>query len=347
MYCICSYSKFNCKISYQIDTKYLLDNFINDFGIYYNFIFSQPIPYSVEINLHNSNKEIDFKNEFLDGEYKLIHSSHSKNKKYLLDGKIHTQKDANKYAMFIEIGDKRIYNIKESNSLIVINGYRIDIYGENIYDDFIYIFETLLNTYFESIGGIALHAASCTLNGSGIIICGKSGAGKTSLLFDLINKKKALFHSNDRVIVYEENSLLACGIPIPVNVPLKAMKTFSRWSENEIVKYAENDSKIRFKVNEIPLLFDNIEKEDTVLKTVFIPNYNSSQPNIKQISAITAMEYLELLTPIDECHPNWLNIFKNYNDVNSYRSILLKWLDQINIYIVSGNSLIDAVKDKV
>jgi len=119
-----------------------------------------------------------------------------------------------------------------------------------------FVYATLVNSFAEYKGGIALHAASCSINDKGIIICGESGSGKTTLLFDLVFKFGAKFHSNDRLIIFNDldnSKLFSYGIPIPVNVPIKTMRNLDNWKNVDVVKSAESSAKIRFKVNEIPL----------------------------------------------------------------------------------------------
>lgn len=339
---------FECKLNYSHNEVAIVRRFINDFGSYYSFS-NDCSNYIAEISLYNHNTRIVYDDKLDNCDFQLIHSSHSENIKYLLDGSIHTQKNAEKYAKAYQYSKyKKIIFVKDSQSIILINGTKIEIHGENIYADFVYVFETLLNTYMESIGGIALHAASCSINNQGIVVCGKSGSGKTSLLFDLINDKGALFHSNDRIIVYKNNAdICICGIPIPVNVPIKTLKKSSHWINNEIVSRAEANSKIRFNVDEISKLFNTYENRDIKLNKIFISNYSDCDPKLVKLLPGEAISYLELLSPYDECHPNWLGVFKPSYDDKVCNNLIMSYLKGIELYRAEGSDLISSVKNEV
>jgi hypothetical protein len=339
---------FICKLNHPDNEDTIVRRFINDFESYYRFS-DEPSDYVAEISLYQHDMKDIYDAKLDNCDFQLIHNSHSANIKYLLDGSIHTQKNAEKYAKTYQYNEhKKIVFVKDSQSVILIDGTKIEIHGENIYADFVYVFETLLNTYMESIGGIALHAASCSVNDQAIVVCGKSGSGKTSLLFDLIYEKGALFHSNDRIIIYKNDAnIFICGIPIPVNVPIKTMKKNSHWTNNEIVSQAEENSKIRFNVNEISKLFNIYENRDLKLDKVFISNYSDCNPKIVKLLPVEAINYLEVLSPYDECHPNWLGVFKapyNENDCNNF---LLSYLEGIDLYRAEGTDLISSVKNEV
>ncbi len=266
MYLLCCYAEFNCIIEYCEKSVDDIEQFKKEFGVYYvcdDIEKSDVDILKSDVTIKLMKKAKANSNEKFEESTRVrIHSSHSRNIKYLLDGSIHTQKDALQHALLKEYNDKAEYFIEGSNTIVnvsVKNSY-MEIIGDDIYNDLVYIYESLLGAFVETIGGIALHAASCSLNEKGIIICGESGAGKTTLLFDLINKLNAKFHSNDRLIVFNDpkkDKLTSYSIPIPVNVPIKTMRAMDKWKDRDVVKKAEDNTKIRFKVNEIPILFSN------------------------------------------------------------------------------------------
>jgi hypothetical protein len=353
MFFICSYAGFRCLIEVSEEAMNDIMRFKNDFANYYLLEKLQEIipgkkNYDVSIKILKKSNNI-LSTTFTDRIK--IHSSHSKNIKYLLDGSIHTQRDAERYAFVNDHSETFEYLIDGSNTLIKVNKKEkhIDIIGDNIYHDLVYIYETLFNSFVESKGSIALHAASCSLNDKGIVICGESGSGKTTLLFDLIFKFGAKFHSNDRLIVLNDDiynsKLFSYSVPIPVNVPIRTMRNLEAWKNAEVVKKAETDTKIRFKVSELPLLFSNEIKSKIAIDYILSVKFTMANPGIEEISIQEIINEMEILTPYDECHPKWLPIFQNENlKKDEVEKKVLKWGEKVKFLRVSGNDLISAFR---
>lgn len=247
-------------------------------------------------------------------------------KKVLLDGSSYTQKEASVFAQKGKDSEGILYYyFKEGNVVQAYLGQKkVRLIGENLYDMLVYIYESLLNNYIESMGGILLHAASCSLNGKGYILCGKSGAGKTILLFDLI-KVGARFYSNDRLVVFEKDGKIeSYSIPIPANVPLRTMKNLEGWKDSKVVIEAEENCKIRFKIGELDKQFG--EKCDKVIDigAILCLKYSENQSENKTLVREELIEYLDLLTPYDECHSKWLQMFSEISDnqINRILTIL-------------------------
>ncbi len=337
---VIKYSNFKCNlVSHSKKYNDIIMEFYKKFDNYYCF----------EFGVENSNlfticlcDDID-KNIFndMDCDIELIHNSHSKNKKILLKGLIYRQEDAIKHAAKISKGKIKFFKVLETDTYIKLEDKRLVMCGNNIYDDLVYVFETLLNTYLEKKGNIALHAASCLVNGEGVVICGKSGSGKTTLLFDLIKNNNAIFQANDRVSLYKDinDSYYICGIPIPVNVPQKTMRELEKWKDTDIVKNADSHDKIRFSVDEISLLFDKTVTKDIKLKKILITDYNENEkPSVKKLSTMSALESLDILSPFDYCHPNWLEVYISDRKDFTVKNTMRKWLENIDVYLLSGNN---------
>ena len=58
-----------------------------------------------------------------------------------------------------------------------------------------------------------IYATCVAINGNGILILGKSGAGKSDLALRLIENKNAVLVSDDRVDVKVENNVLFASAP--------------------------------------------------------------------------------------------------------------------------------------
>lgn len=349
MYFMCSYAGFRCLIEACEEAINDIKRFKDEYGSYYQFEYLtvSNADYDISIKVIKQSNSIS-KNAYENFNKIRIHSSHSKNIKYLLDGSIHTQKKAEQYAFVNDCDDIVDFFLEGSYTLVKVNKKErhIDIIGDNVYNDLVYVYESLFNSFVEYKGGIALHAASCSINGKGIIVCGESGSGKTTLLFDLIFKFGAKFHSNDRLVVFNDlnnSKLLSYGVPIPVNVPIKTMRNLDDWKNVDVVKNAEPDTKIRFKVNEIPLLFSNKIESYITIDYILSVKYDSTKPKVERISAKEVVNEIELLTPYDECHPKWLPVFLNDNiNKDEVENTFLNWLNKVEVLRVSGNSLISA-----
>lgn len=305
---ICKYSIFKCNICFEDSYLGEFQKFKKDFDFYYEMEENkgdEPCDANIFIIADA------YSGTIVDNEV-CIHSSHSKNLKYLLDGTNYTQQNAAVFAYMKKTDENIYYYIKNTNTKVYVDLKKSSVYlsGNNIYNMLVYIYESLLVDYIESKGGIICHAASCQFNNEGYIITGKSGGGKTTLLFEIINKG-GIFHANDRVALLEQdNKVLAYSIPIPVNVPIKMMRSLDGWQSIDLVKQARDDTKIRFLVPELNQLFGCNMIDFTTINKVISVNYSNSSPQCQRINTESFIDYVEVLTPYDENHPKWLPIFE-------------------------------------
>lgn len=117
------------------------------------------------------------------------------------------------------------------------------------------------------------------------------------------------------------------------------MTGLERWKDTEIVKKSESHDKIRFSVEEIPLLFDETVNKDIKLKKILITDYNKNEnPAVKKLSALSALERLDVLSPFDYCHPNWLEVYTSDRQDVTVKNIIKKWLENIDVYLLTGNN---------
>lgn len=339
-YYLCSYAKFICGI--VIDEKYegVIEEFSNEYLFYYDLKESRHMEEcDATIHLVENAFEGDIKSDEI-----CIHSSHSKNKKYLLDGSFYMQKDASIFANIKKNGEKIYYYIEKSNIKIYVDLRKKEVFisGEKIYGIFQYVFETLLSISIEHNHGIQIHAACCEWKGKGYIITGKSGGGKTTLLFNMI-KEGAKFHSNDRVAIFKETEgYVAYSIPIPVNVPINTLRTLGDWKNEKVVKSAENDTKIRFLVKDLEKLFGDKRIVKTKIEEFIICNYDKNKSSEVEIISENIYDNLEILSPYDENHPKWLPIF-DYPDVAKVKKEVEKMNDDIHFIRVTGKDIFTTI----
>lgn len=338
----CKYAKFCCGIFIEEQYEMLFERFRNEFKFYYECReFFDDIKCDASIYIVDDAYE-----GILETEKVCIHSSHSKNKKYLLNGDSYTQKDASLYAN-MKRDDKYIYYfMKETNTKIMADlvDRRIYISGNDLYDIFVYVYETLLSINIEYNGGIQLHGACCTWNDKGYIITGKSGGGKTTLMFNLLNRG-GCFHSNDRVAIFkEDNRYVAYSIPIPVNMPINMMRTLNGWKEHELVKRAEDNTKIRFLVRDFEILFNGNMVKRAEIENVLVVDFSSCVSSYEYINNKIISDYVEVLSPYDENHPKWLPIF-DYPDEKKVKKELDKMNEKVKIIKLSGNDTFKALEE--
>lgn len=75
--------------------------------------------------------------------------------------------------------------------------------------------EILLRTS-ENREGIVLHAAGVETGSAGVLVCGAAGAGKTTVMTELLRAVGAGLLSNDRVVLHGPDRLVP--VPLPVSV---------------------------------------------------------------------------------------------------------------------------------
>jgi hypothetical protein len=74
--------------------------------------------------------------------------------------------------------------------------------------------EAMLRTY-EDAGGVIFHAAGVDVGGNAVMLCGPRGAGKTTMTAALLRSPGAALLSNDRLVVYQGDHVVAVPLPVP------------------------------------------------------------------------------------------------------------------------------------
>lgn len=74
--------------------------------------------------------------------------------------------------------------------------------------------EAMLRTY-EDAGGVIFHAAGVEFDGAAVMVCGPRGAGKTTTTAALLRLSGAGLLSNDRLVAYEGDHVVAVPLPVP------------------------------------------------------------------------------------------------------------------------------------
>lgn len=338
----CAYAGFCCGINYEELYENIMSRFREEFAFYYQFaICKYDVKCDADIFLVENAYE-----GIIESEEECIHSSHSKNKKYLLNGDSYVQKDASIYACKKTQNAVIYYYIKKTNTkiLVDIKKRKVLISGGDLYNILVYTYESLLSINIEHRGGIQLHGGCCIWNDKGYLITGKSGGGKTTLMFNML-KKGGRFHSNDRVAVFrEKGKYIAYSIPIPVNIPINTMRSLSKWKNTDIVMNAEDDSKIRFLVKDLDLLLEGNRVVKAKIDGILVVNYSNENPSFSYIEEGKVSDYLEVLSPYDENHPKWLPIY-DYPDAEKVEKELDRLRNSLKIIKLSGDDIFKAMED--
>ena len=74
--------------------------------------------------------------------------------------------------------------------------------------------EAMLRTY-EDAGGVIFHAAGVDVGGAAVVVCGPRGAGKTTVTAALLRLPGAALLSNDRLVAYQGDHVVAVPLPVP------------------------------------------------------------------------------------------------------------------------------------
>ncbi len=77
------------------------------------------------------------------------------------------------------------------------------------------LIRSLTVNWLPSFGWVNLHSALIALNGSGILLVGPSGAGKTTLTTEMLRLPSTAFGSGDRVLVRATSGVIH-AIPVPL-----------------------------------------------------------------------------------------------------------------------------------
>ena len=85
----------------------------------------------------------------------------------------------------------------------------------------------LAMTYSQSMGGLIIHGSSLVAGDRGVIIAGPKKAGKTTLLIHALGQPSVHFVSNDRVVVFfEETGPILRGMPTIVSLREETLENF-------------------------------------------------------------------------------------------------------------------------
>lgn len=208
--------------------------------------------------------------------------------------------------------------IREKNTLLLIFKKN----NQNILIPLRIIREILLRS-LENNMEIFFHASAIEYKGSGIIITGDSGAGKTSLMTHFVANSDAAFLANDRVIITKSNELIIKQFPLPIRLGMGTAKQYnellkaakfqrkqSRYVEKALKDFPikehhyENVGKLELTPKEFSDLFNSNFIDTAKLKLIIIPSiqFNSDEIKIFELTEDEKKEYLNdgCFTPTDE-----------------------------------------------
>ncbi|MFF2154415.1 hypothetical protein ACFVVQ_03795 [Paenibacillus chitinolyticus] len=218
----------------------------------------------------------------------------------------------------------------------------------------------------ENRGGILLHAASATIQGNGVLICGNSGDGKTTTLCSLLLNANANYISNDRTILQiKNNELTATSFPLAMNLGVGTFQALQHelnlqynklkrkpdlkdsyedifrkdWNSKSTIEsnWIRRD-KIQLTTSEVEEAFRCKSGISAPVKIIIFPKLSSSNEKIKfypiSYSEIRDLIDKNIYTPVDPDFKNeWLGIrktdeFSLKNNVNE----TVKHLQNLKLY---------------
>lgn len=220
----------------------------------------------------------------------------------------------------------------------------------------------------ENNGGMMLHAASASVDGKGILICGNSGDGKTTTLCSLLLHANANYISNDRTILNIKNDeIIASPFPLAMNLGIGTFQAlqnkinleyqnlkrkpdltdkyediFQKDWNNEFIIEANwiRKDKIQLTTSEVEKAFDCKSSNSTPVKLMIFPKLSSGREKLK-IYPIEYKEIKELIekniyTPNDPDFKNeWLGI-RTVEEVSLIENVdnIIKHIKNLDLYRV-------------
>ena len=124
------------------------------------------------------------------------------------------------------------------------------------------------------------------------------------------------------------------------------MNTMEEWKSNDVVCNAKPGTKIRFLVNELPILLGEKIVKKIDIQNIISVDYSDDEPSFKILDNGNINDYIELLTPFDENHPKWLKLF-DYPDEDDAKAAVSEMNNNIKILYVSGNDTFKALNNYI
>ncbi len=208
-----------------------------------------------------------------------------------------------KYSVY-EHGSRIAYVYEDSNKyasefILEVNNRNMYIYahkGKSDYKTLARIIREIATRDLEDNGYATFHASCADINGSGVLVIGNPGAGKSTLCLSLCKFQKARFVANDRVFIKKESEELSV---VPFSFATKinkgTLKTleineeeYGGWELSEPIPSTDTDwdtyngeYKMQLYVDELKKYIDIDSVSHTKLRLIVIPNINSGNGVLK------------------------------------------------------------------
>lgn len=155
-------------------------------------------------------------------------------------------------------------------------------YYDSTKDNFIKrIFTTVYVKQFQKKNYCILHGACASKNGKGIIIIGKPGCGKTTLLLKLLESGYD-YIANDRLAVkVDDKKTIVCGIPFSMGIIYDDIKGKI---DIQDCYYIESINKIFIENKDVPVKFGINMFSKATIDCIILPIYDADSENTFMVS---------------------------------------------------------------
>lgn len=262
-----------------------------------------------------------------------------------------------RYLLFPKSKTVGILNKEKNKIVFVFDSNDIEDCWQNIRRTIRSVFTNAV----ESMGGIQLHAAGVSLNQKGIVILGKSGAGKTSLMTGLVLASKGDYEiiSNDRINFWGSNKeLLISGWPMGYFLGLGTIVSHEKLIKLLPHEYkslhnvprkfflGEKQAKITIRVPEVSNVFETTISQKSELSIVLLPNINNDTFKIHEVGCDEVLKHFELSVLQEEANRelgnpenrDWLGLRRKGFSIKENKEVLFRMLEEKKIkgYAILG-----------
>ena len=154
-----------------------------------------------------------------------------------------------------------------------------------------YFLEAAVSTLLEALHLTPLHAACVQLGGRGILLCGESGAGKSSLAFACARRGGKFLSDDSSAIVRKRQGRIVVGNPHQMRFRESAVELFVELKEQRVTPRATGKMAIELATATLPEMATAAECRVDYI--VFLNRRESAPPGLVSLPKEIALQYFE------------------------------------------------------